>query len=137
VESQIELDFSFPLCCSLGCTVSVVCGSGVYWNIRLTFGLLQGELQLNFQKRRGHGLLSVLRPKFSGLLGEALDLSARWSGDVVSSVFFNNLENFFVMEFDFWPILLWIIICTTDGKFNLSLMVVIHFNIITSNNFDL
>lgn len=49
---------------------------------------MQGELQLNFQKRRGHGLLSVLRPKFSGLLGEALDLAARWSGDVVSSAMF-------------------------------------------------
>ncbi|KAL5716618.1 hypothetical protein ACHQM5_009756 [Ranunculus cassubicifolius] len=44
----------------------------------------KAELQLNFQKRRGHGLLSVLRPKFSGLLGEALDVSARWSGDVIT-----------------------------------------------------
>ncbi|PIA65229.1 hypothetical protein AQUCO_00100602v1 [Aquilegia coerulea] len=44
----------------------------------------RAELQLNFQKRRGHGLLSVLRPKFSGLLGEALDVSARWSGDVIT-----------------------------------------------------
>lgn len=47
--------------------------------------LLQAELQLNFQKRRGHGVLSVLRPKFSGVLGEALDVAARWSGDVVST----------------------------------------------------
>lgn len=46
---------------------------------------LQAELQLNFQKRRGHGVLSVLRPKFSGVLGEALDVAARWSGDVVSN----------------------------------------------------
>ena len=46
--------------------------------------LLQAELQLNFQKRRGHGVLSVLKPKFSGVLGEALDVAARWSGDVVS-----------------------------------------------------
>ena len=45
----------------------------------------QAELQLNFQKRRGHGVLSVLRPKFSGVLGEALDVAARWSGDVVST----------------------------------------------------
>lgn len=45
----------------------------------------QAELQLNFQKRRGHGVLSVLRPKFSGVLGEALDVAARWSGDVVSN----------------------------------------------------
>lgn len=45
----------------------------------------QAEIQLNFQKRRGHGLLSVLRPKFSGALGEALDVAARWSGDVVST----------------------------------------------------
>ncbi|KAF6175244.1 hypothetical protein GIB67_030462 [Kingdonia uniflora] len=44
----------------------------------------RAELQLNFQKRRGHGLLSVLRPKFSGLLGEALDVAARWSGDVIT-----------------------------------------------------
>lgn len=32
-------------------------------------------------------MLSVLRPKFSGLLGEALDVAARWSGDVVSTSF--------------------------------------------------
>ncbi|XP_042046608.1 protein TIC236, chloroplastic-like isoform X1 [Salvia splendens] len=44
----------------------------------------RAELQLNFQKRRGHGALSVLRPKFSGVLGEALDLAARWSGDVIT-----------------------------------------------------
>lgn len=44
---------------------------------------LQAEIQLNLQKRRGHGLLSVLRPKFSGVLGEALDVAVRWSGDVV------------------------------------------------------
>jgi len=31
----------------------------------------------------GHGLLSVIRPKFSGVLGEALDVAVRWSGDVV------------------------------------------------------
>ncbi|KAK2983126.1 hypothetical protein RJ640_022598 [Escallonia rubra] len=48
-------------------------------------GILQrAELQLNFQKRRGHGVLSVLRPKFSGVLGEALDVAARWSGDVIT-----------------------------------------------------
>lgn len=50
-----------------------------------SFPELQAELQLNFQKRRGHGLLSVLQPKFSGVLGEALDVAARWSGDVVST----------------------------------------------------
>lgn len=44
----------------------------------------KAEIQLNFQKRRGHGVLSVLRPKFSGLLGEALDVAARWSGDVIT-----------------------------------------------------
>lgn len=44
----------------------------------------RAELQLNFQKRRGHGALSVLRPKFSGVLGEALDVAARWSGDVIT-----------------------------------------------------
>lgn len=41
-------------------------------------------VQLNFQKRRGHGSLSVLRPKFSGVLGEVLDVAARWSGDVIT-----------------------------------------------------
>ncbi|XP_057478726.1 protein TIC236, chloroplastic isoform X1 [Actinidia eriantha] len=46
--------------------------------------LQRAELQLNFQKRRGHGVLSVLRPKFSGVLGEALDVAARWSGDVIT-----------------------------------------------------
>ena len=45
----------------------------------------QAEIQLNLQKRRGHGVLSVLQPKFSGVLGEALDVAARWSGDVVSA----------------------------------------------------
>ncbi|RYQ90041.1 hypothetical protein Ahy_B09g096350 isoform L [Arachis hypogaea] len=44
----------------------------------------RAEIQLNLQKRRGHGLLSVLRPKFSGVLGEALDVAARWSGDVIT-----------------------------------------------------
>uniref|UniRef100_A0A5B7AB30 Translocation and assembly module TamB C-terminal domain-containing protein n=1 Tax=Davidia involucrata TaxID=16924 RepID=A0A5B7AB30_DAVIN len=44
----------------------------------------RAELQLNFQKRRGHGVLSVLLPKFSGVLGEALDVAARWSGDVIT-----------------------------------------------------
>ncbi|CAN0906968.1 Protein TIC236, chloroplastic [Linum grandiflorum] len=44
----------------------------------------KAEIQLNFQKRRGHGLLSVLHPKFSGILGEALDVAARWSGDVIT-----------------------------------------------------
>ncbi|XP_072998908.1 protein SUBSTANDARD STARCH GRAIN 4, chloroplastic isoform X1 [Typha latifolia] len=48
-------------------------------------GIIQkAELQLNFQKRRGHGLLSVLHPKFSGVLGEGLDVAARWSGDVIT-----------------------------------------------------
>lgn len=28
----------------------------------------------------------MLRPKFSGVLGEALDVAVRWSGDVVSSI---------------------------------------------------
>lgn len=45
----------------------------------------QAEIQVNLQKRRGHGILSVLQPKFSGVLGEALDVAARWSGDVVST----------------------------------------------------
>ncbi|XP_061359585.1 protein TIC236, chloroplastic-like isoform X2 [Gastrolobium bilobum] len=44
----------------------------------------RAEIQLNLQKRRGHGILSVLHPKFSGVLGEALDVAARWSGDVIT-----------------------------------------------------
>lgn len=32
-------------------------------------------------------MLSVMRPKFSGVLGEALDVAARWSGDVVNTIF--------------------------------------------------
>ncbi|KAJ7958710.1 Embryo defective protein [Quillaja saponaria] len=44
----------------------------------------RAEIQLNLQKRRGHGVLSILRPKFSGVLGEALDVAARWSGDVIT-----------------------------------------------------
>ncbi|XP_071723497.1 protein TIC236, chloroplastic-like [Rutidosis leptorrhynchoides] len=44
----------------------------------------RAEIQLNLQKRKGHGVLSVLRPKFSGVLGEALDVAARWSGDVIT-----------------------------------------------------
>ncbi|TKY74672.1 hypothetical protein E2542_SST03435 [Spatholobus suberectus] len=44
----------------------------------------RAEIQLNLQKRRGHGILSVLRPKFSGVLGEALNVAARWSGDVIT-----------------------------------------------------
>ncbi|EOA26450.1 hypothetical protein CARUB_v10022496mg [Capsella rubella] len=48
-------------------------------------GVIQkAEIQLNLQKRRGHGLLSVIRPKFSGVLGEALDVAIRWSGDVIT-----------------------------------------------------
>ncbi|KAJ1420172.1 hypothetical protein SESBI_14613 [Sesbania bispinosa] len=46
----------------------------------------RAEIQLNLQKRKGHGILSVLQPKFSGILGEALDVAARWSGDVVSTL---------------------------------------------------
>ncbi|KAM0951214.1 hypothetical protein DsansV1_C04g0049581 [Dioscorea sansibarensis] len=44
----------------------------------------RAELELNYQKRRGHGLLSVLHPKFSGVRGETLDVAARWSGDVIT-----------------------------------------------------
>ncbi|KAK8601658.1 hypothetical protein V6N12_051487 [Hibiscus sabdariffa] len=44
----------------------------------------RAEIQLNFLKRRGHGILSVRRPKFSGVLGEVLDVVARWSGDVIT-----------------------------------------------------
>ncbi|XP_021275631.1 uncharacterized protein LOC110410318 [Herrania umbratica] len=62
----------------------------------------RAEIQLNFQKRRGHGVLSVLRPKFSGVLGEALDVAARWSGDVVFFQTSSVLDYAFdVAEFDF------------------------------------
>ncbi|KAH1252909.1 hypothetical protein GmHk_04G009734 [Glycine max] len=44
----------------------------------------RAEIQLNLQKRRGHGIISVLQPKFNGVLGEALDVAARWSGDVIT-----------------------------------------------------
>ncbi|KAK1423793.1 hypothetical protein QVD17_19102 [Tagetes erecta] len=42
------------------------------------------EVQVNFQKRRGHAILSPLHLKFSDGLGEALDVAGRWSADVVS-----------------------------------------------------
>ncbi|WVZ19349.1 hypothetical protein V8G54_006671 [Vigna mungo] len=44
----------------------------------------RAEIQLNLPKRRGHGIISVLCPKFSGVIGEALDVAARWSGDVIT-----------------------------------------------------
>ncbi|CAJ1973770.1 unnamed protein product [Sphenostylis stenocarpa] len=44
----------------------------------------RAEIQLNLQKRRGHGMISVHRPKFSGVHGEGLDVVARWSGDVIT-----------------------------------------------------
>ncbi|KAI5082263.1 hypothetical protein GOP47_0002006 [Adiantum capillus-veneris] len=44
----------------------------------------KADTQLNFQKRKGHGILSVRRPRFSGVQGESLDLSCRWSGDVIT-----------------------------------------------------
>ncbi|MCH82915.1 embryo defective 2410 protein, partial [Trifolium medium] len=42
------------------------------------------EIQVNLQKRRGHGILSVLQPKFIGVLGKSLDVAARWIGDVIT-----------------------------------------------------
>ncbi|CAI8599704.1 unnamed protein product [Vicia faba] len=48
-------------------------------------GVIQrAEIQANLQKRRGHGILSVLGPKFIGVLGKSLDVAARWSGDVIT-----------------------------------------------------
>jgi hypothetical protein len=47
--------------------------------------LFQAEIQVNLQKRKGHGVLSVLQPKFIGVLGKSLDVAARWIGDVVSN----------------------------------------------------
>lgn len=48
-------------------------------------------------------MLSVLHPKFSGMLGEALNVAARWSGDVVStyfthlSLFISSVSFFFIL----------------------------------------
>ncbi|CAI9274795.1 unnamed protein product [Lactuca saligna] len=59
-----------------------------FQNLQLPQQLLflqQAELQLNFQKSSDHGIFSLLHPRFSGVLGEALDLVARWSKDVVTS----------------------------------------------------
>ncbi|KAI5403590.1 protein TIC236, chloroplastic [Lathyrus oleraceus] len=48
-------------------------------------GIIQrAEIKANLQKRRGHGILSVLQPKFIGVLGKSLDVAARWSGDVIT-----------------------------------------------------
>lgn len=48
-------------------------------------GMVQkAELELNFHKRKGQGKVSVMRPRFSGVQGESLDVSARWSGDVIT-----------------------------------------------------
>ncbi|KAG4965440.1 hypothetical protein JHK85_040415 [Glycine max] len=74
---------------SLRGTVQRKCGeqrvSGAQASDINNIPLVTAEIQLNLQKRRGHGVLSVLKPKFSGVLGEALDVAARWSGDVVSA----------------------------------------------------
>ncbi|WJX41851.1 hypothetical protein P8452_29149 [Trifolium repens] len=44
----------------------------------------RAEIQVNLQKRKGHGVLSVLQPKFIGVLGKSLDVAARWIGDVIT-----------------------------------------------------
>lgn len=61
------------------------CNENNIWCFRLVAFSFQAEIEFNLKKRRGHGILSVLQPKFSGVLGEALDVAARWSGDVVST----------------------------------------------------
>jgi hypothetical protein len=48
--------------------------------------MLQVDLNLNFQRKKGRGYLLFKRPKFSGLKGEVLEGKLRWSGDVVSFV---------------------------------------------------
>ncbi|CAI9293104.1 unnamed protein product [Lactuca saligna] len=58
-----------------------------FQNLQLPQQLLflqQAEVQLNFQKSSDHGIFSLLHPRFSGVLGEALDLVARWSRDVIT-----------------------------------------------------
>lgn len=45
--------------------------------------MLQVDLNLNFQRKKGRGYLLFKRPKFSGLKGEVLEGKLRWSGDVV------------------------------------------------------
>ena len=69
------ISISYLLTISYSLYLKLVLNNAVYF---------QAEIELNLQKRRGHGVLSVLGPKFSGVLGEALDIAARWSGDVVS-----------------------------------------------------
>ena len=70
------------------CNLFLYCDFAIHFQILkdLRISFFQAEVQLNFQKRRGLGVLSMLRPKFSGVLGEALDVAVRWSGDVVSSI---------------------------------------------------
>ena len=43
-------------------------------------GMIQKNLKLIFTK----GKVSVMRPGFSGVQGESLDVFARWSGDVIT-----------------------------------------------------
>ncbi|CAI5993110.1 unnamed protein product [Closterium sp. NIES-64] len=48
-------------------------------------GLVErAAVRLNFAKRRGHGSLAVRRPRFSGMLCDALHAAFRWTGDVVT-----------------------------------------------------
>lgn len=48
--------------------------------------LLQVDLNINFQRKKGQGYMLFKRPKFSGLKGEVLEGKLRWSGDVVRLV---------------------------------------------------
>ncbi|CAI5527560.1 unnamed protein product, partial [Closterium sp. Naga37s-1] len=48
-------------------------------------GLVErAAVRLNFARRRGHGSLAVRRPRFSGMLCDALHAAFRWTGDVVT-----------------------------------------------------
>jgi hypothetical protein len=71
---------------------------GIYICKRLCHGILQVDLNLNFQRKKGRGYLLFKRPKFSGLKGEVLEGKLRWSGDVVS--FLGMLLRGFLLDFE-------------------------------------
>ncbi|XP_012571674.1 protein TIC236, chloroplastic-like isoform X2 [Cicer arietinum] len=60
----------------------------------------RAEIQVNLQKRRGHGIISVLQPKLSGILGKSLDVAARWSGDVITieKIIFEQINSLYELQ---------------------------------------
>lgn len=83
---SLQLYFSVQFCLNYD-LVEALFNDHVMKIIHASFWLVffQAEIKANLQKRRGHGILSVLQPKFIGVLGKSLDVAARWSGDVVSN----------------------------------------------------